>query len=442
MFESTRLRLALVFSLGLFVSTSAHANCQQKYNGWANWDGNSVQIKAGRINLSSSYLQPAGTPLATTITSPNDWLGADTVLFECDLADKDSLYELFATNGDDRLGGYWEIGNGAGTAINDGLPGVYATYFPYVGIKITHLDSGKVFSRYWQESKITRYDVVGNKLQVKPKHLSALKAELIKVSATPPEGGSGSNYCGAQAQVVSSTASYNYACTQPNAYVTFKAPGLVYDPVGSDSNTNYRFWGPGNGIAYGLRNASTLSATSTCVARNVTPVVTFPTISVQQLSSGESREAQFTVELECSNSATSGVQSSQTALGIQVSQPAFAKAQELGLVNSYGGVDYLLSNGYGIDPGVATGVGISLRDSAAGNPMNFVGWPGNTGANNPTGKLAGWYPVLDQATSQGESAAGYTRYTKVITAVLEKLPRLQPTAGRVDATAYVLVKIQ
>ncbi|WP_024655939.1 fimbrial protein [Pseudomonas syringae USA007] len=427
----------------MLLSAPAQANCARTaggYNGWAVADGNSVQIKAGRINLTSSYLQPAGTPLATTITSANDPLGWETVLFECDLKDKDDLYELFSTNGDDRLGGYWETGNGSGTAINDGLPGVYATFFPYVGLKITHMDSGKVFTRYWQESKITRYDVVGNKLQVKTKHLSALKSELIKVSDNPPLSGSSSNWCGYQAPT--NVASADYTCVQPNAYVTFKAPGFIYDKVGSDHNTNYYFWGVANGIAYGLRGSATLTFTPTCVARNVTPVVTFPTISVQQLNSGESREADFTVELECSNQMTSGVQSNQTALGIQVSQPAFVKAGELGLVNSYGGVDYLLSNGYGADPSVATGVGISLRDSANGDPMNFVGWPGNTGAGNPGGKLAGWYPVLDKTTSQGSSQAGYTRYTKVITAVLEKLPRRQPTAGRVDATAYVLVKVQ
>ena len=34
------------------------------------------------------------------------------------------IYEVFATNGDDRVGGYYDLG------AQDGNPNYYATYFP------------------------------------------------------------------------------------------------------------------------------------------------------------------------------------------------------------------------------------------------------------------------------------------------------------------------
>ena len=152
-----RLNQLLLLALTLVLLPTAEATCRRVYSGITVLDSNSAQINFGRINLTSTYLQPVGTPLGTTIvdSAAATGLNSETVLWECDLADKDELYELFATNGDDRVGGYWEIGNGAGTSTNDGLPGYYATYFPYVGLKLTHLNSGKVFTRYWQQSKIT-----------------------------------------------------------------------------------------------------------------------------------------------------------------------------------------------------------------------------------------------------------------------------------------------
>lgn len=286
---------------------------------------------------------------------------------------------MFATNGDDRVGGYWEIGNGAGTATNDGLPGYYATYFPYVGLKLTHLNSGKVFTRYWQQSKITQYDVVGTKLQIKPKHLSMVQADLARVSSLPPTSGSGSNYCGGMA-AASGSGTYSYTCTQPNGYVQFQGPGYKSDTVGTDSNTHYSFWGQYNGIGFGMRSAASISYTATCVARNVTPLVVFPPVTAQELNDNMTRESDFSIEIECSDQAVSGVNTNQTALGVQVSSAAYAKAVELGLLTGTQGVTHLVSNGYGTDPTIATGVGIALNKD--GKAMNFLG-TGIAGAEMP-----------------------------------------------------------
>ena len=431
-----RLNQLLLLVLSLCVLPAAQATCKRIYNGNNVLDGSSTQITFGRINLSSTYLQPVGTTLGSTIvdnaTAPG--LNSETVLWECDLADKNELYELFATNGDDRIGGYWEIGNGAGTTTNDGLPGYYATYFPYVGLKLTHLNSGKVFTRYWQQSKITQYDVVGAKLQIKPKHLSMVQADLARVSSLPPKSGSGSNFCGSQA-VDSGDAIYSYTCTQPNGYVQFQGPGYKSDTVGTDSNTNYNFWGQYNGIALGMRSAASISYTPTCVARNVTPLVTFGPITAQELNDNMTRESDFSIEIECSNQTVSGVSSNQTALGVQVSAAAYAKASLLGLLTGSQGVTHLVSNGYGTDPSIATGVGITLSNH--GIPINFIG-QGVSG----TGHLGGWYPFKAGASLNGSSASGYANFTVTLTAILKALPGQTAIPGKVNATAYVLLKVQ
>ena len=431
-----RLSQLLMLLLTLTALPAVHANCKRIYNGNPVLDGYTAQITFGRINLTSTYLQPVGTALGTTITDSATATGltSETVLWECDLADKDELYELFATNGDDRVGGYWEIGNGAGTSTNDGLPGYYATYFPYVGLKLTHLNSGKVFTRYWQQSKITQYDVVGNKLQIKPKHLSMVQAELARVSSLPPRSGSGSNFCGSQA-AESGSGTYSYTCTQPNGYIQFQGPGYKSDTVGSDSNTNYVFWGAKNGVGFGMRSAASISYAATCVARNVTPLVTFAPVTAQELNNGMTRESDFRIDLECSNQVVSGVGNNQTALGVQASAAAYAKAAELGLLTGSQGVTHLVSNGYGTDPSIATGVGIALSNN--GKPMNFVGQD-----ISGSGNAGGWYPIKEGASANGSSASGFTNYTQTLTAILKTLPGRRATPGKVNATAYVLVKVQ
>ncbi|RTG19330.1 hypothetical protein D9B68_15980, partial [Serratia marcescens] len=55
---------------------------------------------------------------------------------------------------------------------------------------------------------------------------------------------------------------------------------------------------------------------------------------------------------------------------------------------------------------------------------------------------AGWYPVLNGASGGGSTAAGFTHYTTQLTATLARLPGQTVTAGKVDARAYVWVKVQ
>ncbi len=61
----------------------------------------------------------------------------------------------------------------------------------------------------------------------------------------------------------------------------------------------------------------------------------------------------------------------------------------------------LVSDNYGLDATLATGVGITLRNSVA--------QPGITGIG-PSGENVGWYPVLRDAKNLGPSVSGYTHY--------------------------------
>lgn len=411
----------------------------------AGCDACGVGIGLGRVNLTSTYLQPVGTLLGSSVfnfTTGVRYPDPEKVLYECDASDAGDIYEVFATNGDDRVGGYYDLG------ALDGYPNYFATYFPYVGIKLTHLNSGLEFTRYWQQTPITSYVTTSTgKIQIRVKDLSPIRADLIRISSLP-SGSGASYYCGYSASdptygMASTTAAASYTCTQPNGYVLFKGPGIDAETIGSDSATNWGTWGTGrwNAMGMGTSPVSTLSYTATCVARNVTPLVLLPTISVSRLNGGETSQAPFTINIECDNAAVSGVASDGTALGLQVPYDAYTKAQELGLVNASGGVSYLLSTGYGTDSSVATGVGIALSNASTGSAMNFVGWLASNPAS-PSGNAGGWYSVLDGASSNGSTTSGYTHYTTQLTATLTRLPGETVTAGKVDAKAYVWVKVQ
>lgn len=438
--ESVTLFLTrMVFMLVVLLScAAAQATCVRSKNGEyplaTIFDEKASKLSFGRINIASLALQPVGTILGSTMATAGNAVGIndETVMWTCDLADKDQLYEVFSTNGDDRVGGYWDIG------AKDGLSGYYQTWFRQAAIKITHVRSGRVFTRYWQYAKLTNYEVKDNKILIKAKHLSPVQAELVRVSSVKMTGdpgeGSKSDWCPhTMAGSRGGSPPWLYTCNQPNAYIAFSGPGYPADPEGSDhGDNNIRFWGDRNGVAFGMWKAASISYEKTCVVRNTTPVVKFPTITVQQLQQGETREADFSIQLECDNNVNPGTAQNQTALGIQVSAAAYARAMELKLVDSKGAVAYLLSDEYGVDPAIATGVGIRIHDAITQQSMKFLGWPGDTGS-------AGWYPVINgRISSPGETV----NYIRVITASLGALPGHAPTPGRVRAIAHVIVKVQ
>ncbi len=455
------LRLALLaLTLWLLCAPAAQAVCTR--NNAAQYpfaplsDGGSAQFWFGRINLASTAIQPVGTMLGSAVASAAEASGinGDTLLWSCDLADAGEIYEVFSTNGDDRVGGFAEIG------AQDGLSGFYRTWFPGVALRLTHLRSGKVLSRYYQSSKLETYDVdeTNKKILIRARHLSPIKAELARVSDVSPGTGT-SNWCPGRPDLRRRTG-VPYTCTQPNGYIMLRGPGYNRasnhgDDDGEDHAYRYRFFGAWNGIAFGMRMGASLSAIPSCVVQNVTPEVVFPPVSEEELNQGQTRQADFTLSFRCDEGTGSlpplvaGTEDNQTAFGIQVSPGALAAARMLGYVNANEGVRYLLSDQYGLDPSVATGVGISLSDAQTHQQMLFLSsslsgqWMGQS---FPSGSSAGWYRLSspDQSRCPPPIPAAVNQYTveKRLTATLQKLPGQTVTSGRIFSTAYVIVKVQ
>lgn len=400
-------------------------------------------IPFGKINLFDTYFSPVGTLLSSVVVPPTNYTygGAtsSSVLWTCDESDLSAIYFLVATNGDDRVGGYYDIG------ATDGLSDVYATYFAYVGLKQTM--SGVVLTRNWKKVPVTTYATSGTKIQIRLQDIPALQAELYRVSSLPGTSPA-SYYCGNNNTdgfgiVYGTTSGVTYSCTQPNSYIQLVGPGLAHDEIGEDSATHYDFWGVDNGFGYGMRAVNRLYNTPTCVARSATPLVLLPTISINDLNNGQTSTASFTVSVECSDSVNSGTANSQTALGFQVSSGAYSAAQMLGLINSSGGVSMLLSDNYTAST-TAQGVGINIAYSyAPSTPLTLIGQSGTDPLNsNYMGNSAGWYPVLDNAESAGSSVSGYTHYNYNFIATLKKIDGQTVTAGKVRSTVTVLVKVQ
>lgn len=431
--------------LMLFFTFPSLAACTK--NGYPQTeDGYSALIPFGKINLTDTYFMPVGSQIASVVVPPTNYTHggstANTVFWECDAADLPNIYFLVSTNGDDRIGGFYDIG-----AV-DGLEDVYATWFAYVGLRLTM--SGTTITRNWKKVPITSYATSGSKIQIRLQDIPILQAELYRVS-TLPGTSAVTSYCGNNNNdgggiAFANAAGKIYSCIQPNAYLQLSGDSNVTfnfarDSEGEDSAYNYDSWGADNGFAYGMRTANRLYSNPTCVARNATPMVMFPTISVDALESGQEVSGNFSVRVECSDSATSGVSDRQIALGIQVSEGAYSAASTLGLVNGSGGVSALVSDNY-FDENSAKGVGITIANSSdPGISLMLVGQPG-IATLTPGGNAAGWYPVLRGATREGASVSGYSMYSYNFIATLKKLNGKTVTPGKVHATAYVLVKMQ
>lgn len=436
-----RMNVLLILVLSLF-SLPTWATCTSSGVSQTE-DDRTALIPFGKVNIFDTYLSPVGSLLASVVVPPTNYTyggaTASSVLWTCDAMDLSNIYFMVATNGDDRVGGYYDIG------ATDGLTGVYATYFAYVGIKQTM--SSVVITRYWQKVPVTSYATSGTKIQIRLQDIPPLQAELYRVSILPGTSAY-SSYCGnnntsGSGIVYGATTGIVYSCTQPNSYIQLVGPGLTSDTLGSDSATSYNFWGADNGFGYGMRSVNRLYNTPTCVARSATPVVLFPTMSITALNNGQSATANFDVTIECSDSVTSGTSNAQTAIGFQVSSGAYSAASKLGLVNSSNGVSTLLSDNYADTTTAAQGVGITIAYTAAPTVALTLLGPTTDPLNTSyMGASAGWYPVLNNAVSQGSSKSSYTNYAYNFTATLKKLSGQTVTAGKVRSTVTVMVKIQ
>ena len=417
--------------------TQVHAACT-KTTVPQTEDSRTAKIIFGKVNLPSTHLLPAGSVIDTKVIPPTAYTyggaNAESLLWTCDKTDLDQIYFLAATNGDDRVGGYWDLG------AADGLKDVYATYFANIGLQQSM--AGVPLTRIWQKIPITNYDEVNGKIEIRLKHLPALEATLYRISSLPPSTGASSAYCGTGKLPTTGS----YSCNQPSAYIQLSGTNQVsipfaHDQAGEDGAQHYRFWGADNGFGYGLNTtANTLTTTPACAVRNNTPLVTFPTVSAQEYNNAGQSSAQLQVQIECENLVKSGTATGQTAITFQANSHAYTIASELGLVAANGGgAEYLVSDQYGQDEQLASGIGIQLFNPANGKNMLFSSPDVTLGG----GEKQGWYPVLEGQPEQlGATIADHSMYMQNYQAILKALPGQKVTPGKVKATATIVVKVQ
>ncbi|WP_051916869.1 MULTISPECIES: fimbrial protein [unclassified Serratia (in: enterobacteria)] len=383
------------------------------------------------VNVNNSTFQPDGTLIASGIVnfleSGLETYNPDQILFRCTPSEAGKMMEFYSTNGDYDYGGKQEVGSAYG------LPESYQTWTTGMALRATNLTTGEYYSRYWKARPLTNLDTDSQGwFLVKAKDFSNTKVELFRLSNS--KGGDAKTGI--------------YSKSQPSAYIAFQggsfSKGLY---IGADHNSNwngfYDYW-PG---AVNLYNRIYIRRAATCSVTNVTPTVLFPTITVAELKAGVTRQRPITIRFGCQTGApansnltdklVSGIGANQTAMGILVNPANAAAAVSAGFGTAGSGVSYLLSDGYGTDPNVATGVGIQIS-RPNGTILNLLS---TLNGSVLGGNTAGWYPVLDDATAGG-AVGGVSTYTKTLNATLKALPGKTVTAGKVIATAQVIIQVQ
>ncbi|KMN32129.1 hypothetical protein VI26_18400 [Chromobacterium sp. LK1] len=411
------------------------------------WDGATDTAGQGAlamtININNEAFQPDGTLLASKVLSIYD-LGSghtggyapEQVLFRCSPEEKpETFYEYYSTNGDNDWAGKDE----EGSAI--GLPQAYRTVQRGLMVRVTNLNTGEYASRYWKRRPLV-LDMANDRDErgwylIKAKHFSNYKVEFFKYSQSKGSGDIGWQ---------DGPAGQNWMYAQPIAYSAFQGGGgSPWLSEGADHNQNFSGWfwdWPG---AINPYQVVKVRRSASCRVETVTPVVAFPAISVAELEQGGQRTLPVDIRLQCqtgapANAGLSGFQSGtaqgQTAMGLLVQPANYQAALTEGLGTSGGGVSHLLSDGYGVNPAVATGVGVALR-RPGGQVLNLLSDVLLTGG----GGDAGWYPVL-QDTAELGSQDGWTRYQARMQAVLTRLPGKRVKAGGLNATAQVVIRVQ
>lgn len=389
-------------------------------------------LSASTVNITTSAFQPDGTLLAHGSASFLDMgaetYAADQVLFRCDAADGNDLFEFYAVDARNWYSGLHEDGARGGL-----VPSGYRTFHNGMLIRLTHAASGNYFKSTWQSRRLTGLERDGQgKILVKAKNFSGVQVELIRFSNESFSGGVGGTG--------------PYPLSGPSGHVAFKGGGISSGlSVGASSATAVDGWPylwPG---AINLSTRITVQRAATCAVTSVTPNITFPLITVSELDGGGHRQLPIDIDFQCLTGSLpaelrspfqSGTAAGRTAMGVLIPPANHQSAVAEHLVLSAGGVRFLLSDNYGL-PGVTGGVGVELS-YATGGTMYFLGNDQATGG----GISAGWYPVLDGASRTHNESGGVTRFTKRLNAILKKIPGKTVTPGRFNARAQVVIRVQ
>lgn len=398
----------------------------------AAWSG-ACDTCTGNIGLpsvisinSGSTFQPAGTLLASAVGSflsaaSNVPYSANQILYRCAVADADSLYEMYSTNGDSTYAGKYSVSD---------VEGAYYDVAKNVAVRMTNLATGEYYSRYWKARQLTASSWYsdGTWIYIPASAFSNVLYEMFKISST-------GYYYNADARYLDSK-------TQPRGYIAFKGPGLSSNTLaaGQDHATSWHGWYDNWPGAWSTYKNVTYVRGALCEVSDYPSVVLLPTISSRALAEGERSQAPFSVAVQCEAGAIAGTsastaKSANVAMGFLVNQPtAVQQATQLGLTTTGGGLSWLLDSRYGAS-GVASGVGIRIYD-ADGAALNLLPDLTSTG----TGNSHGWYAYNDMLSlaASGDSDL----YRGEFIASLEALSGQTITAGTVNAQLQVVVSFQ
>lgn len=388
------------------------------------------------ININNNAFQPLGSLIASGTASFLDsgtaTYSPDQILFRCTSDEGPNLREFYSTNGDSDYAGKYQVNSALG------LDETYTTIVSGLGLRVKNMATGQYYSRYWKSRPLTNLDRDSqNWILVKAKDFSDASIELYKIDYNANNLGNPHNtYIGL------------VSWTQPAAYVMLKSSNIgtnIEDGVDHNGHHNgwYLLW-PASIV--NLHHNLIIRRSATCFVQNVTPYVIFPTLSVNDLNNGIKATVPINVNFQCQSgspansgvtSLVSGTGTNQTAFGLlpNPANVAAAKKQDL-TVGTGDAVTHLLSDGYAINPNVATGVGISFTRKN-GTKLNLLSTLVGTGQ----GASYGWYPVLDDAIPSG-NINGVTSYSKSLEATFSKLPGKTVTAGKYNATVQVIIQVQ
>lgn len=378
-----------------------------------------ISIGNGVIGLPSGTLLSNSTASFLTQATKTGY-SPNQILFRCAKGDADSLFEMYATNGTSVYAGKEEV---------EDIQGAYYTFAKNIALRITNLKTGQYYSRYWQSRQLTSDDWFddGTTIYIPASAFSDARIELFKTDKT--------SYW--------SNASSHYAFNNPvsNAFITFKGPGFlnaITDGGDSSSQTDgfYSNWPAG----WSLYQNVSIARGAMCALTDYTSKVVFPSIGYSDLNSGTARQQPFTIQLDCDKDAVSGVAGGESkpniAVGFLVNQPrAVDAARNMGLVNTSGGISYLLDNNYG-ELGTASGVGIRVYSNTM-QMLNLLSSKVPGGGND-----AGWYAYKDITDKVFNNYDSTVRYVGNFMSSLEALPGNQATGGTVDAQLQVVVSFQ
>ncbi len=424
--------LIFIFSWGL--ASGALAKCKPVYSGNPGGDSNGgVALNFGNIKLSPEEYQPVGL-LGVTHATVGDASafskGANTLLYECDISDRGQLYEAFSTNGDSAVGGYNEYPAGSG---------IYQTFFPFIGIKITRDRDGKVFSRKWQRSPIDG-TIENGKLHVYARDFSGITTELYRNDQTIRTHATNGFGC---SEPAIDTYKGSYTCTQPNAYTVFVGPGWNADRnyvEGQDSATGKGYAGFSyyNWIGIGMIYAkpSLTQSLFGCKVQDYTKVVLMPTVSVTDVENNNRVGAPFTVKYRCGNFGGTRLIDSLAGVGEGKISVAFMAKNSHKEWAGATYVPFLLSDNDGQE-GYARNVGIAITPFDRNTNLGFI-------QENSLGDYKGWFSLLEGEQQRVQVNSTRMEITSQFRAYYVPIaPGVLPvTPGKFDATAYILVRYQ